>query len=57
VIGQWKKKVGLEALERGEEGEREMRQRDTERGRWRKKKLDMEQNHLACRSHKYQGIS
>jgi hypothetical protein len=52
VTGQWKRKVGLQVLEREEEGGREdeeMEERKEDLGRGRRK---MPQNHVAWRSNK-----
>jgi hypothetical protein len=52
VIWQWRGKIGLEVLEgEGREGKKEGK--DGGRGDGQK----MEQNHMALRSRKYQGIS
>jgi hypothetical protein len=42
----------MEVLEKGEEGRKKTRQRDRKRGRWRKKRWKMEEDHMAWRSHK-----
>jgi hypothetical protein len=58
MIGQLQKKLGLEVSEK-EERKKEVKkiQRERERGRMKKRRWKMEQNHVTWRSSKYQGIS